>query len=574
MRIPVFARVFVGYLLIIVALSAASLFAFADTFRDLYRRTLSDNLKNVALSLAPDAADLLAHRDLSRLQDQVRKSGDRLQTRVTVIDLRGVVLADSVEDPRSMENHRNRPELAEALSGSIGHAARYSSTTGQEALYVAVPVVRSGRVEGAVRTSILVKDIHFPPGLVSHMVRIGAVLSLLALIGAYFLARGVSSPIRELTEMSRRLASGDFGARVFFRRNDEFRQLAETFNGMGREIKSAFDELSHQKTELKSIIDSLKEGLVVVDRRGTIIYCNESLKTIIGHDSVAEGSFYWEVTGEPRFLELVERARTGRLDPVEEAEIRGKTYLCSAARLEVEGETVLVLHDITSRKELERIKRDLVSNVSHELRTPLTSIKGFAETLEEEVDEKNRHYVEIIKRNTDRLINIVRDLLLLSQLEERAIALEREEVDLPKLVESTMRVFGNQAREKGISLIVDSLPDMPPVSADPFKIEQLFINLLDNAIKYTDKGEVAVVLRHDEQMVTIEVRDTGIGIPQKKLPHIFERFYVVDKSRSRRTGGTGLGLSIVKHIVLLHGGEVTVESTVGVGTRFLIRLPL
>jgi len=225
-------------------------------------------------------------------------------------------------------------------------------------------------------------------------------------------------------------------------------------------------------------------------------------------------------------------------------------------------------------KEVEKIKRDLVSSVSHELRTPLTSIKGFAETLEEEMEGKNRHYVEIIKRNTDRLINIVRDLLLLAQLEEKGVELEIEEVDLKALAEQTMRIFDAQAKEKNLALRLESPADLPPVLADPFKIEQVLINLLDNAIKYTDKGEVSLVLGRSDQDVTIAVHDTGIGMPKEKLSRIFERFYVIDKSRSRKTGGTGLGLSIVKHIALLHGGEVSVESAPGAGSHFHVRLPV
>jgi two-component system phosphate regulon sensor histidine kinase PhoR len=574
MKMPVFARVFAGYLVIILMLSAASLFGFADTFRDLYRRTLSDNLNSLALALKPDATEMIASGNIGRLEEYVTESGSRLKTRITVIDLTGKVLADSDENPRTMENHRNRPEVAEALTGVTGRSTRFSSTTNQEALYVAVPMTKNGRVSGALRTSIFVKDVRFPPGLMGRMVKIGLLLSLLALIAALILSRNISRPIKELTAASKKLAAGDYDTRVFLDRNDEFRALADTFNGMSREIKSAFEDLRRQKTELSSIIDSLREGLIVIDKRGLVIYSNESLKAIIGRDTPLEGATYWEALGEPRFTELMEKARTGALDPLEEVEIRGKAYLCSATRLEREGETVLVLHDITSRKELDRIKRDLVSSVSHELRTPLTSIKGFAETLEEEVDEKNRHYVQIIRRNTDRLINIVRDLLLLSEIEETSMGLEIEQVDLRALSENTMRIFESQAREKGLSLRIESPAGLAVLPADPFKIEQLLINLLDNGIKYTDSGEITIILSQEGQTMSVEVRDTGIGISRDKLPHIFERFYVVDKSRSRKTGGTGLGLSIVKHIALLHGGDVSVESAPGEGTRFLVKLPL
>ena len=215
-------------------------------------------------------------------------------------------------------------------------------------------------------------------------------------------------------------------------------------------------------------------------------------------------------------------------------------FLCSAARIQHEDEIVLVLHDITDMREIEKIKRDLVSSVSHELRTPLTSIKGFAETLEEEVGEGARHYVDIIKRNTDRLINIVEDLLLLSQLEEKGAGLEIEKVDLKSLAEQTIRIFENHAKEKELKLILDCPDGLPPVMADPFKIEQMIINLLDNAIKYTDRGEVSLIVRPAGMSLSVEVRDTGIGMPRDKLSRIFERFYVIDKSRSRKTGGTGL----------------------------------
>jgi len=574
MRIPVFARVLVGYLFIILMLSAASLFAFSDAFHDLYQQTLFDDLKSLAFTLQGSVAQSIERGNPESLDGIVKRLGKQLRTRITVIDPKGIVLADSDENPRAMENHRNRPEVSEALEGRIGRSTRFSSTTNQESVYVAIPLGAEGATKGVLRVSLFLRESRFPPGLTGRMLRIGLLLSFLALIAAFLISRSISQPIKDLTAASERLAAGDFDTRVFLQRNDEFRALADTFNSMSREIKTAFEGLNRQRAELKSIIDSLKEGLIVINKRGEIVYCNESLKSIIGRESIAEGELYWEALGQPQFMELVEKARSNRINPLEEVEIDGKAFLCSATGVKSEDEIVLVLHDITSMKELERIKRDLVSSVSHELRTPLTSIKGFAETLEEEVDEKNRHYVEIIQRNTDRLINIVRDLLLLSQMEEAGAEIEVEQVDLKGLAEQTMRIFDGQAKEKGLGLKLEIEPDLPAIPADPFKIEQILINLLDNAIKYTDRGEVRLVLHRQDRSVVIEVRDTGIGIPKSKVSRIFERFYVVDKSRSRKTGGTGLGLSIVKHIVLLHGGEITVRSEPGQGSTFLVRLPL
>jgi two-component system phosphate regulon sensor histidine kinase PhoR len=574
MKNSFFARIFIGYLFIILVLSGASLLAFSDTFTGLYNQSVTETLTTLAITLKSDAAESIEQGSYGRLDALAKRLGRQLKARITVIDAKGTVVADSIQDPRSMENHRNRPEVIEALTGRTGTSKRFSSTTTQEALYVALPLEKDGKVEGVVRTSLFTSDIKIPPRLMGHMITMLALFSLLALIATLIVSRSISKPITELTGAARKLASGDFSTRVFMKRNDEFRALAETFNSMSRELNGAFEELKRQKAELKGIVDSLREGLLVISKKGAIIYCNESLKAILGRDSALEGQLYWEALGQSQFIELMEKARSGRISPVEEVEIEGRIFLCSATHVEAEDEMVLVLHDITSMKEVEKLKRDLVSSVSHELRTPLTSIKGFAETLEEEVEGKNRHYVEIIKRNTDRLINIVRDLLLLAQLEEKGAELEIEEVDLKALAEQTMRIFDTQAKEKNLALRLESPEDLPLVHADPFKVEQVLINLLDNAIKYTDKGEVSLTIDRSDQHVTISVHDTGIGMPKEKLSRIFERFYVIDKSRSRKTGGTGLGLSIVKHITLLHGGEVTVESAPGAGSHFHIRLPI
>jgi two-component system phosphate regulon sensor histidine kinase PhoR len=234
---------------------------------------------------------------------------------------------------------------------------------------------------------------------------------------------------------------------------------------------------------------------------------------------------------------------------------------------------VVIMHDISELKRIEKMKRDFVSNVSHELRTPLTAIKGFLETLEDRADEKSRSFLEIIKRNTERLINIVNDLLLLSELEERGVKPMVEEVNLRELLDKLSKLFQKQLQEKSLYLKINIKDEASVIMADPFQLEQLFINLVDNAIKYTEKGGVTIDISRDDGNIKIEIEDTGIGIPEEHLPRIFERFYVVDKSRSRRSGGTGLGLSIVKHIVLLHNGSISVKSKPQQGTRFTIILP-
>jgi two-component system phosphate regulon sensor histidine kinase PhoR len=248
--------------------------------------------------------------------------------------------------------------------------------------------------------------------------------------------------------------------------------------------------------------------------------------------------------------------------------------LASVTYIPTEDEIVVTFHDITESRRVEQIKKDFIVNVSHELRTPLTAIKGFVETIEQDSAKKHKNYLDIITRNTDRLINIVNDLLVQSELEEKYIKLEMEDVDIKKLITNIVRIFEPKGQEKGLSFKVQIEDGFPQaIKGDPFKLEQLFVNIVDNAVKYTEKGEITINLSHAERDIFVTIEDTGIGIPESELPRIFERFYVVDKSRSRRLGGTGLGLSIVKHIALLHSGEVTVKSTSGQGTKVTVRLP-
>jgi two-component system phosphate regulon sensor histidine kinase PhoR len=234
---------------------------------------------------------------------------------------------------------------------------------------------------------------------------------------------------------------------------------------------------------------------------------------------------------------------------------------------------MVIFHDITEIKNTEKIKKDFILNVSHELRTPLTAIKGFIESLGTEIDKKNLRYLDILKRNTERLINIVNDLLVLSELEDRETVLRLEDVDLNQLIEDIRKIFEQKLKEKKLNLKIQSADKHITVKADSFQLEQIFINLIDNAIKYTQKGGIVITVKQDKKYTTISIEDTGIGIPKENLTRIFERFYVVNKSRSRSLGGTGLGLSIVKHIVLLHNGKIDVESTLGKGTKFTISLP-
>lgn len=407
-----------------------------------------------------------------------------------------------------------------------------------------------------------------------NIVKIAVIIVIILLIGAFLFSRNFSRPINELAIASGRVAKGDFSTKVVLKSRSEIRELADSFNYMTDQINTLFTQLSHQKEELDSIISSINEGLCVIDKEGVISISNESFRKTVQNNSV-KGKLYWEVLRKTRFDELIKKVRSEQNSIVDEIELNSRIFLCSATFVSNKEDIVLTLHDITKIKNLEKTKKDFVTNVSHELRTPLTAIKGFVETLQDtNYDIENQHYLNIINRHTDRVIRIVNDLLLLSKLEGRSDSLEWEKVNLKDLIEDILKIFEHGLKEKNLVLKFNADNYLPIIKADPFKLEQVFINLIDNAIKYTERGEVVITLSHNNDTVIIEIADTGICIPREHLSRIFERFYVVDSSRSRKLGGTGLGLSIVKHIVLLHNGKIDVKNIPGAGTSFIVTLPV
>jgi two-component system phosphate regulon sensor histidine kinase PhoR len=491
-----------------------------------------------------------------------------------VIDAEGVVLGDSENDPATMENHGLRTEIVRALKGGVGRRKRYSTTVKADMLYVAIPLRENGEIRAVVRSSLYLADIDaFLRRLEKRIFLVSLALIAFSGVIAFIISRRLSRPIRELSAASHRVASGEFDTRVFLKRSDELAELADSFNYMTGQTQHLFTQLSSRKDQLSAIISSIDEGLLVLDAKGTIVLCNESFQKIVRAEDV-DGKPYWETFRGPEFDEFIKEIGRKKKSTSLSLGLYDRSYLLSGTYLESRGEIVVVFHDITELKNIQRVKRDFVTNVSHELRTPLTAIKGFIETLEEGIQDDRRRYLEIMRRHTDRLTNIVQDLLALSRLEEEGARLEIETVDLKALADDVARIFEQKARDKGLRLRVESNGEVPPMEADSFKLEQVFINLLDNAIKYTEEGEVVVSLAQEDGRIVITVTDTGIGIPQEDQSRIFERFYVVDKSRSRKLGGTGLGLSIVKHIVLAHNGTIDVQSAVGKGTRFTITLPI
>lgn len=565
MKRSLFFRIFTGYSLIALAVLAVTIYLSAGIIRKNYISTLEKELIITAATLKNDFA--------RPMDATAKKLGVELGLRITVIDATGKVLAESEAYPNTMDNHKERPEIKAALSGVNSASVRYSRTVEKEMIYAAVPVFdNGGAVTGCIRVSQPLKQISdILNDMMQDVLVIAAIVFLIALAISFIAARRMTTPIAELKKAADEISHGRLGAKARVYGNDEISELAAAFNVMSQQIKTLVTQTIRQKEEMTSLISSVKEAIALIDREGIITVCNPSFLKVAGAD--AAGRRYWECMISNDFNACVERAKKDKTSVTAQIDVKGRTYLCSVTSIEKSSEAAVVLSDISELKEFEQIKKDFVANVSHELRTPLTAIKGFAETMAPDMKGDNKKYLDIIKRHTERLINIVQDLLVISRHESGAEVLPGEKADLKQVIGNVAAIFEQKAGEKGLALVV-AAPGEVAVKGDAFKLEQALINLVDNAIKYTEKGSVTIALTKKENRAVITVQDTGSGIPAEHLSRVFERFYVVDKSRSRKLGGTGLGLAIVKRIVELHSGTIRVESEEGRGTVFTIELPL
>jgi len=561
--------------LLILFLSSLILIISFNTIKNHYIATLASELEDIAYSLSYKILPLFDESNSGKMDLLVKEIGRSIKPRITIIEIDGRVLADSKKDPLSMENHRDRPEVRVALNGGIGKSLRFSATVQENMLYVAVPAVKEGKIVGVIRVSLFVKDIDaLLRNLRGKIFKITGIIVAIFLVLSIFFSTRVSKDIKTLVKASERMAKGDFNTKIFLNRKDEFGKLALSFNKMAEELKGLFDTLDTKQKELEGIISSLKEGLLVIDKEGEIILSNKSFENVIGKEEI-KGKYYWEVIPNSELIELLRKALKNKNKKNVSGEIAiGKNiFLCSISSIHAREEWVTVLHDITELRKLETVRKDFVANVSHELRTPLTAIKGGVETLEDQIPGEAKEYLDIIKKHTERIINIVEDLLTLAELEEKDLSSEFKKVNVIDVARNVYKIYKQKADEKGIDLKFQATDSPIEITGDGFKLEQMFINLVDNAIKYTEKGYVIISIEKINRKVKITVEDSGIGIPKKHLDRIFERFYVVDKSRSRKLGGTGLGLSIVKHVVNLHNGEINVESLPEKGTKFVVFLP-
>jgi two-component system phosphate regulon sensor histidine kinase PhoR len=469
-----------------------------------------------------------------------------------------------------------------ALHGVVGGASRRSRTVGQELFYVAAPVPPLGTRPVAVAR--LAEPLLGLEQLDASLLRLSLIAGLAAMLLSVPLLFGVTGwqtgRVHELARAAVRVGEGDFSARAPERPDDELGHLGAGINRMSEELAARIGSLARERDQGSRVLERMVDGVALIDQHGHILRANSALAALLSVEPPVSGTPLGEFARLPELVTLVESARTSP-GPVESA-IRAwapgpKLLRSTAIRLERDSDSaiVLIVHDLTESERVHRMRQDFVANVSHELRTPLTSMLGYAETLLHGGLDDLEHregFVRIIRDQTERLQALVDDLLSLSELEQPSTHLRLGPFDLVEAAAHELETVRERAQRAGLELALVA-PQPVEVTADRPRIEQVLSNLLDNALKYTERGGVTVRVSGNRTRAWCEVADTGVGIPEEDQPRIFERFYRVDKARSRELGGTGLGLSIVKHIVTLHGGELSVTSTPGRGSTFRFEIP-
>jgi two-component system, OmpR family, phosphate regulon sensor histidine kinase PhoR len=568
-RRGVFLKLFAAFLLVIAAATVTLDF----TVRRAWKASLEQEIERAMV----EKTRLFAHRvenerDLA-LQQLVTEEAAAGNARATVIDPKGKVLADSQADAETMENHAGRPEFAAALRGQIGMSQRLSHTVGIPFLYVAAPVQR-----GAVRMAYPLSSVQQTTAKVRRSLLIGSATALaVAMLLAGSIAQLVARRLRRIVVFAERIAAGELSARIAESPSDEIATVAAALDRTARNLEESFAAVETSRQQLETLLNSMQEAVIAVGPDGKALWVNGRMQRLVG-SGVRIGAPVVQTVRDPSFLAAVESAMARKDVCVTRATalLPGRVFQVTAAPMPPSG-AVAVLHDLTDVERVEKTRRDFIANVSHELRTPLTSVQGYAETLLDSPaadSAASREFLEIIVKNAARMSRLTEDLLVLARVESGEHRFDVRPVSASDLLKDACVTLAVAAREAGMELRISESAS-ETVLADSEGVHQVLANLIRNALAYAPEGgRIEIGARARDQRVEFFVRDFGSGIASEHLPRLFERFYRVDKARSRDSGGTGLGLAIVKHIVLAHGGDVRAESQLGRGSTFYFTMPL
>jgi two-component system phosphate regulon sensor histidine kinase PhoR len=584
----IFWQLFLSFLLItLLSLMAVSWYA-SDSLRQFFLDQTTKDLKTRAMFLQRQIVGYLSPLDAAALDSFCKTSEIVSETRITVILPSGIVIGESHHVPQKMDNHATRPEIAKALEGTIGKSIRFSNTLQQRMIYTAVPIRIDDQIAAVLRVSIPAASFENEIRIIQIQIAAGGfVIALIAAGISLFYSRRISRPIEEMQRIADYFAKGDFNHRLNAPQSEEMAGLAQAMNEMADQLEKRIKTIIDQRNELEVVLSSMLEGVIAVDTEERIINMNQAAAKLFElHLEKFQGRSIQEVVRNLSLQNFIGNALSAK-EPLKEditifqnheriLDVNSSPLI--GANQEHIG-TLIVFNDVTQLRRLEIMRRDFVANVSHEIKTPLTAIKGFVETLlqndVERVEEAQR-FLGIINKHVDRLSAIIEDLLSLSRIEQederKELLLETEK--LINVFKAAVQICQPKAEEKKIDVEVNCERNLV-ATFDPTLLEQAVVNLLDNAIKYSEpESTVELQANATDSEITINVSDQGVGIAKRHQSRLFERFYRVDKARSRNMGGTGLGLAIVKHIAQAHGGHVSVDSELGKGSTFAIHLPI
>ena len=612
----VFTFIFPSSLIIILLSIGIITWLFSGFFRDYYLKMTKERLLTNALSMEPAIANKLQDaKNTKELEGLVRQFSQKLSSRITVIAPNGKVVADSDKSPSLMENHitPNRKEVISALKGETGYAVRHSSTMQKQTMYIAIPIRDANNsIIGVLRTAFFLDTLaRFLEKTYTHIIGLALIVATIAILLSYFISKQISTPLEKLKERAADLANGKFSSHSSKSRILEIQDLTNSMNSMSESLQKNINKLTQQKNEFQLILSNMVEGIIAVDLDDKIITINSAAKKILnttkpastadlGSNLVENTLFNFskikkeEKLEQTSFREAIQNSEIHQLmDEVlkngktitQEIELNGLTRKrieihCALLR-DISGTAVgmlLVMDDITQLSALENMRTNFAANVSHELKTPLTAIKGAVETLMDgAIEDKNDadKFLNIIYKHSERLNALINDIMSLSKIEQTTLK-EDEQIkicQLDQILATAEDICLAKAEQRKVSIEI-SVDENLTIAGNQEMLEQAFVNLLDNAIKYSPENDtVHISASQAAGVISVLVTDHGIGIPEKHIPRLFERFYRVDKGRSRQQGGTGLGLAIVKHIISSHNGTVEVTSTPGVQTTFTVKLP-
>lgn len=580
--------------LIIIAMTALSVtaagFLMMKTFKDNHINALVDNMER-EMHLIVNKMEW-APGEPEQQYDYYTEEAVELEgytdARVTFVREDGIVIGDSDYDARKMDNHADRMEIKEALDKGIGQSVRASDTAGESLIYVAIPHTPVQGETYIIRLAMTLQEVEDSIDQLTIVLIAGLwILCAVAALISYRIASSLTKPLEQITKVAKRIKNMDYRARVKTTKQDEIGELGNAINAMADSLQVQMSRIKQNENQLESVLANMINGVVMIDTNGQILLMNRRGEDLLGFSArELVGRHFAEAKQQYELAQIIQEA----LDTKEHLHEEITFYFPEERLLELnlvpirendDGQfsgVLLVLQDVSAIRRLERMRSEFVANVSHELKTPIAAVKGFAETLlggAVKDEETARAFLQIIFDESDRLNRLIGDILELSKIESRRVPLMFSPVEIDGFMNKTVTLLESEASRKGITLERDVESGLY-LEADEDRLRQIMMNLLSNGINYTPEGgRVAIrIFAYGDDHVRIQIADSGIGIPKKDLPRIFERFYRVDKARSRSSGGTGLGLSIVKHLVELHKGTISVSSTVGAGTTFTIDLPV